>query len=126
GLAGQYVLGFGLQPSVFGVFLLASINAFLRNRPWLAATLACLAGIMHSTYLLGAAILILAYQIILVRDRQIRKAILLGLWALLLVSPVVIYNVIAFAPTSPEIFAEAQLILCHFRIPHHAQIRRWL
>jgi hypothetical protein len=126
GVAGQYVLGFGLQPSVFGVFLLASINAFLRNRPWLAATLACLAGIVHSTYLLGAAMLILAYQILLLKDKQIKKAILLGLWALVLVLPVVIYNAIAFAPTSPEIFAEAQRILAHFRIPHHAEVGRWL
>jgi hypothetical protein len=126
GVAGQYILGFGLQPSVFGVFLLASINAFLRNRPWLAATLACLAGIVHSTYLLGAAMLILAYQIILLRDKQIKKAVLLGLWALVLVLPVVIYNLIAFAPTSREIFAEAQRILAHFRIPHHAEVARWL
>jgi hypothetical protein len=126
GVAGQYVLGFGLQPSVFGVFLLASINAFLRNRPWLAATLACLAGIMHSTYLLGAAMLILSYQILLLRDRQAKKAILLGLWSLALVLPIVIYNVIAFAPTSPEVFAEAQRILAHFRIPHHAEVGRWL
>jgi hypothetical protein len=126
GVAGQYVLGFGLQPSVFGVFLLASIQAFLRNRPWLAATLASLAGIMHSTYLLGAAMLILAYQIILLRHKQIRKAVLLGLWSLALVLPVVIYNLIAFAPTSAEIFAEAQRILAHFRIPHHAEVSRWL
>jgi len=126
GVAGQYVLGFGLQPSVFGVFLLASINAYLRNRPWLAATLACVAGIMHGTYLLCAAMLIVAYQIILVQDKQLKKAILLGLWALAVVLPVVIYNVIAFAPTSPEIFAEAQRILAHFRIPHHAEVARWL
>jgi len=126
GVAGQYVLGFGLQPSVFGVFLLASIHAFLRNRPWLAATLACVAGILHSTYLLGAAILILSYQVLLLRDRQVTKAILLGLWALALVSPVVIYNIIAFAPTDAETSAEAQRILAHFRIPHHAEVSRWL
>jgi hypothetical protein len=126
GVAGQYVLGFGLQPSVFGVFLLASISAFLRNRPWLATTLACLAGIMHTTYLLGAAMLILAYQILLFRDTQIKKAVLLGLWSLALASPVVIYNIMAFAPTDAETFAEAQRILVHFRLPHHAEVGRWL
>ncbi len=126
GVAGQYVLGFGLQPSVFGVFLLASINAFLRNRPWLAATLACLAAILHGTYLLGAAMLILAYQILLAKNKQVKKALLLGLWALALVLPVVIYNVVAFAPTSAEVFAEAQRILAHFRLPHHAEVARWL
>src|SRR5262249_54379306 len=105
GVAGQYVLGFGLQPSVFGVFLLASINAFLRNRPWLAATLACLAPIMHGTYFLGTAMLIFSYQILLAKDQQVKKALLVGLWALVLVLPMLVYNIVAFAPTSAEIFA---------------------
>src|SRR5262249_41987977 len=126
GVAGQYVLGFGLQPSVFGVFLLASINAFLRNRPWLAATLACLAPLMHGTYFLGTAMLIFSYQILLAKDQQVKKALLVGLWALVLVLPMLVYNIVAFAPTSAEIFAEAQRILAHFRIPHHAEVARWL
>lgn len=126
GVAGQYLLGFGLQPSVCGVFLLASIHAFLRDRPWLAATLACLAATLHSTYLLAAAMLMLAYQIILLRDKNIKKALLLGPFALALVAPVVIYNLISFAPTSAGGFAEAQWILAHFRIPHHAEVARWL
>ena len=30
-----------------------------------------------------------------------------------------------FAPSSPEAFAEAQHLLAHFRLPHHADARRW-
>ncbi len=62
GLAGQYVLGFGLQPSVAGVFLITSIVAFLKNRPWQAIAWACLAGVLHATYLPTAALLTLAYM----------------------------------------------------------------
>jgi len=36
GVANQYVLGAGLQPSVFGVLLLLSVCTFLRDRPFLA------------------------------------------------------------------------------------------
>src|SRR5579859_1416115 len=34
GFAAQYILGFGLQPSVAGVFLVASIVSFLWNHPY--------------------------------------------------------------------------------------------
>jgi hypothetical protein len=126
GVANQYVLGAGLQPSVFGVLLVLSVSTFLQHRPFLAATWAALGASMHSTYLLSAAFLTLAYLYLLVRDKRIRTALLVGLWTLLLVLPVVIYNLRTFAPSSPEAFAEAQHLLAHFRIPHHAQVERWL
>jgi hypothetical protein len=126
GVANQYVLGAGLQPSVFGVFLVLSVADFLHDRPFLAVTWAVLAAGMHSTYLLCAASLTLAYLYLLLRDQRIREALLLGVWALLLVTPILVYIVRTFGPTSPEVFAEAQHLLAHFRIPHHAQANRWL
>jgi hypothetical protein len=42
------------------------------------------------------------------------------------VLPVTVYSLTAFAPSSPTAFAEAQHLLAHFRIPHHAQVDRWL
>jgi hypothetical protein len=125
GVAGQYLLGFGLQPSACGVFLLVSILAFVRDRPWQAATWACLAAVLHATYLLSAALLVVAYLGLLTRAGRVRQALLVGMWALLLVAPVVAYSVVTFAPTSPETFAEAQRILAHVRIPHHAEPERW-
>jgi hypothetical protein len=125
GLAGQYILGFGLQPSVCGVFLLASIYTFLSDKPWQAATWAALAGVLHSTYLLGAALLMVSYMLLLVKEKRVRTAFLVGLWALVLVSPVVLYNLMTFAPSSAEAFAEAQRVLAQFRIPHHAVPDRW-
>jgi hypothetical protein len=126
GVANQYVLGAGLQPSVFGVLLVLSVSTFLRDRPLLAATWAALAAVMHSTYLLSAALLTLAYLYLLCREKRLRTALFVGLWALLLVSPVLIYNLRTFAPSSAETFTEAQHLLAHFRIPHHALVERWL
>ena len=126
GVANQYILGAGLQPSAFGVFLVLSVAAFVHDRMFLAATWAALAAVMHSTYLLCAASLTLAYLYLLFRDRRIREAVLMGVWALVLVSPILVYILRTFGPSSPETFAEAQHLLAHFRIPHHAQVDRWL
>ncbi|HWY86037.1 MAG TPA: DUF6798 domain-containing protein [Gemmataceae bacterium] len=125
GVAGQYILGFGLQPSVFGVFLLASILAFLRDHPWRAIVWACLAAVLHATYLPAAALLTLAYMALRYRRRGLRAAILLGGFALVLVLPSVLYNLAMFAPTSATDFAEAQRILAEVRLPHHAVVARW-
>jgi hypothetical protein len=126
GLAGQYILGFGLQPSVFGVFLLASIHAFLRARCWQATVWASASAVVHTTYLPGAAMLVLSYMIVVARVGSLRRALGLGFLSLALVAPIVIYNYVFFAPSSRAEFAEAQEILARFRIPHHAIVERWL
>jgi hypothetical protein len=126
GVAGQYVLGFGLQPSAFGVFLLASILAFVRGRPWRAVVWACLAAIIHATYLPAAAFLTLAYMLERYRQRGTRDAVLLGALALALVLPTVVYNLVEFGPSAATDFAQSQYILAHVRIPHHAVVDRWL
>ncbi len=43
----------------------------------------------------------------------------------MLVTPIVVYSLILFAPTSAEDFAESQRILVHERIPHHCVPARW-
>lgn len=125
GVAGQYVLGAVFQPSVFGVLLLASIHAFLRDRLLLAAGCAALGALVHPTYLLSAAWLTLAYLFLLVRQGRLRDAVTVGGFTLVLVLPGVLYNLRTFAPTSPETFAEAQRLLVTLRIPHHAIVARW-
>jgi hypothetical protein len=125
GVANQYILGAGLQPSVFGVLLVLSVYTFLRDRPFAAATWSSLAAVVHSTYLLSAAFLTLSYLILLWREKRIRKATLVGVYALVLVSPVLMYNLATFRPSSPEAFAQAQQLLAHLRIPHHASPERW-
>jgi hypothetical protein len=126
GVANQYVLGPGLQPSAFGVLLIVSVAAFARGRPVLAVLSAAGAAILHPTYLLSAALLTSTYMALLCWAGRWRAAVLLGAGSLCAVLPVVIYSLRMFAPTSPEHFAEAQRILAEVRIPHHADVGQWL
>lgn len=125
GVANQYILGPVLQPSVSGLLLLVAIEAYLRGRSWFAVLYACAAAIVHSTYLLSAAFLTVAFMYFAWRHGSVRRALGLGGFALLLVLPVVAYNYWMFAPTSGEAFAQAQQLLARVRIPHHADPWKW-
>lgn len=126
GVAGQRLLGPVFQPSTFGVFLLLSLGLFVRGRMAWAVAAAALAACVHPTYLLPGAILVLAYCLVLWREtHSLRRPLLLGLFALALVTPIVLYVVFALGPTSPERIAEAQQILVRERVPHHALPADW-
>lgn len=125
GVAGQYVLGPGLQPSEFGVLLVVGIAAFAHGRLGLTGACFAAACTVHATYLLPAAFLTLGIQIELLRERRRGAAVIFGLGLLAAVLPVVVYAHRTFGPTSPELFAEAQRILAYERIPHHAIVARW-
>jgi hypothetical protein len=125
GVAGQYLLGPGLQPSTFGVLLVLSLYLFASDRPIAAGFCAGLAGFMHSTYLLGGASLVLAYQFVLWRERRRWEAVLAGTVALVVVLPVLGYNWANFRPTTAELFQQAQELLVHARVPHHAVPGKW-
>ncbi|MEN9672267.1 MAG: hypothetical protein RL553_532 [Planctomycetota bacterium] len=126
GVAGQYILGAMFQPSNFGVFLLLGLSLFLIEKHISATVFTCLAGILHTTYLLGGAFIILGFQLYLVLDGKIKKAILIGILALLLVTPSVFYAAGNFQPSSSEGFKEAQEFLVKFRLPHHCLPGLWL
>jgi hypothetical protein len=125
GVAGQYVLGAMLQPSVFGVLLLVAVWLFVRDQPLLAAVCTALAVTLHSTYLLPAALLTLGFGTSLLLEKRSRLAFAVGGLTLALVLPTVIDILIRFGPTSAETFAEAQDILANYRIPHHARPDLW-
>ena len=125
GVAGQYLLGPGLQPSSFGVLLVTSLAAFVRGRPLLAAALAALSADAHATYLLPAALLTIGYATALVREQRIRDALTVCFLSLLIVAPSVAYIASHFAAFTQN-SAAAQSILANVRIPHHSQIARWL
>lgn len=126
GVAGQYVLGAMLQPSVFGVLLVVAIALFANDRPYLAGVSTGLAGAMHSTYFLPGALLTLGFLTSLLVQRRMRDAVGLGALALLFVLPAVIYAWVSFRPTSAEDFALAGDILVNLRIPHHSRTDLWL
>ncbi len=125
GVAGQYLLGPGLQPSAFGVLLLASVAAFAADRPLLAGALAGAAGLIHATYLLPGALLVVGYLAKLTAEQRTRAALGAGAMALLAAVPAVGYAGVTFAPAEADGFAEAQRILAEIRIPHHAVVTRW-
>lgn len=126
GVANQYVLGPGLQPSAFGVLLIAAIAAFAHDR--LVWTALCVGGaaIVHPAYLLLAALLMLGFMHVLWWQGRRMACLAIGAGTLILVGPVIVDTVRTFAPTSSESFAAAQEILIDRRLPHHARIELWL
>ena len=142
GLAGQYLLGLEFQNSSFGVLLLLSIYLFLiKKNIWaiLALGVACL---FHPAYLFSAALIVIAYTGIIYFGSFLQNKasklpkipelfsaakapFFLGLLALLLALPAVLYNQIYLGATSPEISAQAMDILVHYRIPHHSLPSVW-
>jgi hypothetical protein len=125
GVAGQYVLGSMLQPSVFGVFILIGLALFVRGRVLLGSAVTAGAGIFHPTYLLPAAMLTLGFMSSLGIAGEYRRMLLVGITALAVAGPVAVFSLRSFGPTNPEVFAEAQDILVNFRIPHHTQPALW-
>jgi hypothetical protein len=126
GLAAQYLLGPGLQPSVFGVLLILSLAAYAHHRPVTAAGLAAGAAVMHSTYLLPAGLLVLGYLVSLTWHGLPRAALVSGLFALAIVSPVLAYDLQMFVRDDADLLPAAQYILATIRIPHHTQVGAWL
>lgn len=125
GVAGQYLLGPGLQPSVIGVLLIASLAAFVRGGLLLTAIFMAAACTVHATYLLPAALLTFAYTIVLIRDGRWRAAMLFGIGTLLAVLPIVMFVRSEFSPTTRAQYVEAQRLLAEVRMPHHAVVANW-
>jgi hypothetical protein len=130
GLAEQYVLGYVLQPSLFGVLLVASIATFLRGRDRTALSLAACAALCHAGYFLAAMLLVAGYGVARATEAEpgARLRAAAKTWALgaVLLGAVALFVAWRFAPSSAESLARAHGILVEQRIPHHALLRRWL
>ena len=124
GLASQYILGAGLQPSVIGVALLTSAAAYRNERTLLAVALAAGANLIHSTYLLPAALLIAGYLVGEAARGKWKTVAVGAVLGIALVVPVGVRIFTVFAPNQ-DCFSEAQRILAEVRIPHHTQPARW-
>ena len=124
GLAAQYLLGPGIQPSAFGVLLLVAVAAFAHGRVVLASALTALACWFHSTYMLPAGLLVFGFVLELIRARENRAALLAAATALAVVAPVIALTVWRFAPFDSS-SDRALEILARTRIPHHCVASRW-
>ena len=127
GVANQYLLGPGLQPSALGTCLFAAVAAFARGHTLLAGFVAGLACAFHSTYLLPLAMLLTGFVIVLVKDTPHHgpSALKMLLAASASAVPAFAYALFTFGPANAETFAQSQHILADIRIPHHAHIDRW-
>lgn len=125
GVASQYLLGYVFQPSLFGVFFVLSIYLFLRKKLAGAVFALALAATFHTSSILSAAILTLSCMAVTFKEeRNIKKPLWIGLFALILVLPIVGYVLIHFRPDAGETWRQAQNILADFRDPHHVLSKR--
>jgi hypothetical protein len=112
GIGEKRILGDMLNPGAFGVFLLFSIYLFMRGRPVWAITMSTIASVVQPSYVFCSAVLTLTYMAIMLRrGKGVRPAIELGLLAFVLILPVLAYSYLAFRPTDPALWKEAQNIL---------------
>ena len=102
------------------MFLLASVAFFFFERYSIAIFCCIIAAYVHPTYILQAGFLVFTYQLILVLKHKYRLAFSVGLFALLLMSPLIFYLYDTFGRSPSEISDVAQRILVFERIPHHA------
>jgi hypothetical protein len=127
GFAEYHIIGRIFQPSVFGVFLLLSIYAFLCRRRFLAAFLLVFSAVMHPTYLLSSGVMTLTYMAVVYREEtNAKKALSLGIFNLILILPLLSFLYIYFSPTSPELWSKSKAVLVAVRSPHHFNPEVWL
>lgn len=125
GVASQYLPGNILQPSLFGVFLLRSILLYIRKKPLWGTASAALAAVFHPTYLLAAAMVVVAGAVTGWRaGLSRRRALMPVLLALLMVSPVLVYSYTQFIASFASTLPAAQEILTGFRMPFHILSRK--
>ncbi|MGB3515743.1 MAG: DUF6798 domain-containing protein, partial [Elainellaceae cyanobacterium] len=127
GVAEQYILGPVFQPCNFGVFLLVSIYAFLKQRPYWAVVGLAIAATFHPAYFPSVLVLTLSYMGILAWETRSWKMPLgVGIASFLLILPVFSYMYFTFADTTPELAQQATDIIVNQRIPHHSIPAEWL
>ena len=127
GVAGQRILGQVFQPSVFGVLLVLSIFLFLRQHPFWSLVPIAVAIYFHPVYLLGGALLTIAYMgMLFCAEHSLKRPLLLGTVSLLLVAPALAYTIYMFSDPHPETARQVLDILVNFRNPQHALVTSWL
>lgn len=124
GLAGQYLIGPGLEPSIFGILILISIYLFFKGRYNFSILTLISSAYLHSSYLLVSALMLSGYisYIWLYGNRKI--IIKIVSFYILLIIPLVFFYYPYFTD-SLRVKNEALNILYNNRIPHHANIRYW-
>ncbi len=125
GVANQSLLDGYLQPSSFGVLLVAAVAVFLRSRsPW-AMLVAAPAAWLHPTYAVSVAVFGTAAAGYLWRVCRDRKGALIAGAVLVSTMAPVLFYVRATFIGSPTDMAASNMLLAVVRIPHHALPGQW-
>ncbi len=112
GIGEKRILGDMLNPATFGVFFLLSMYLFMYGKPFWAVAASTVATVFQPSYVLYAGILTLSYLFVTARRTGgLKPALALGLYALVLMLPLMIYSYVAFRPTDPAIWKESENIL---------------
>ncbi|MFN2146517.1 MAG: DUF6798 domain-containing protein [Anaerolineales bacterium] len=126
GVAGQ---DFGFRqflPNGFAAFLFLGILLFLKEKPYWGSVAVAAAGNFHTGYLIGAAAIVAAFLLVdLWEKRDLKRVLMIGGLALLLVLPIVAFYYFSNAGATSAEVAEATKILVQERIPHHTQVSVW-
>lgn len=129
GVANQYGLGSVLQPSVGAVALLVGVAWWVRRRTWVGPTVLLLLGaLIHPTYLLAAALLLVAMvgaEALEDRSGLVRRASPAAGVAVLGALVVALANAPTFSSLGGPDAAEGNRILADVRIPNHSDPGRW-
>ncbi len=123
GVAGQYMMRGYLQPSELGILFLPAILLAMRRRP-IALLVMALPAAFHPAYVLlsGIGVAVILWDRWRAGEHLPVMAAAAAL-ALLVLPPLDL--AFRFAPTDPELFAQANRILAFERIPHHSDPWQW-
>ncbi|ERN42854.1 hypothetical protein KR51_00003790 [Rubidibacter lacunae KORDI 51-2] len=127
GVAKQSILMDVFQPACFGAFILMSVYLFLIERRFLAILALGLASNLHPAYIPSMGALVSIYIFLDLRDgRSAKKLLSMGVFALILVMPVVIHMGLSLIQPSIAVLQDSALdIIVNERIPHHADASIW-
>ncbi len=113
-------------PNGFAIFSVLSILLFLKKRPYWAVAAVAVACNVHTGYMIIGAALVSAYLVIdFWENRDVKRVVLIGGLALLLVLPMVVMYVTANQNATAAQFAEANHIVANIRIPQHTLVSVW-
>lgn len=123
GLADQYVFGGYLQPSEFGIAILAAIGLLGSGRPRWAVVCLVVAAVFHASYLLPCAVVAGAVGADAASRKQWREAAVLLCMFGAGVAPIAAYG-LTFRGDAAAV-AEAHSLLAREIIPQHAWPAFW-
>jgi hypothetical protein len=116
GNGGHYILGRFYQPSIFGILIIVSILFFTNKKYIISIFCLILSAYLNPTYIFQCAILVVAYQLILLKDKSLKYSLFIGCLAFVLIFPLVYYTYYTFLALPKDLLQKSQEILAYKRM----------